>query len=183
MRIAHVMTILNCFRILHTRYECLFVLFDGKIQNQYGGPGRDRTYEGEAKGFTVLPIWPLWNRPIMEPPIRLELMTAGLQNRCSTNWAKVACEADCIKMIVLSKYFCTIIGMISIIRISDGEKHFSEATNEYLKRLSHNVELYTLKPIKHTEIPYIKREETKNWSRKSINSNEGWFSVMNEVRI
>ena len=79
--------------------------FDGKIQNQYGGPGRDRTYEGEAKGFTVLPIWPLWNRPIMEPPIRLELMTAGLQNRCSTNWAKVACEADCIKNDCLVKIF------------------------------------------------------------------------------
>lgn len=69
-------------------------------------------------------------------------------------------------MIVLSKYFCTIIGMISIIRISDGEKHFSEATNEYLKRLSHNVELYTIKPIKHTEIPYIKREETKKLIEK-----------------
>ena len=26
----------------------------------------------------------------MEPPERLELSTAGLQNRCSTNWAKVA---------------------------------------------------------------------------------------------
>ena len=56
--------------------------------------------------------------------------------------------------------------MISIIRISDGEKHFSEATNEYLKRLSHNVELYTIKPIKHTESPYIKREETKKLIEK-----------------
>ncbi len=29
----------------------------------YGGPGGIRTPEGEAKGFTVLPIWPLWYRP------------------------------------------------------------------------------------------------------------------------
>ena len=35
-----------------------------KYETMNGGPGRDRTYEGEAKGFTVLPIWPLWNRPI-----------------------------------------------------------------------------------------------------------------------
>lgn len=28
-----------------------------------GGPGRIRTYEVVDKGFTVLPIWPLWNRP------------------------------------------------------------------------------------------------------------------------
>ncbi len=83
-----------------------------------GGPGGIRTPEVEDKGFTVLPIWPLWNRPtkkefwnlraldfwmesiqdskihsktpILEPPIRLELMTVGLQNRCSTNWAMVA---------------------------------------------------------------------------------------------
>ena len=75
-----------------------------KYETINGGPGRDRTYEGEAKGFTVLPIWPLWNRPV-EPPIRLELMTAGLQNRCSTNWAKVAREADCIKNDCLVKIF------------------------------------------------------------------------------
>ena len=28
-----------------------------------GGPGRIRTCEVVDKGFTVLPIWPLWNRP------------------------------------------------------------------------------------------------------------------------
>ncbi len=37
--------------------------FMAKYETNNGGPGRDRTYEGEAKGFTVLPIWPLWNRP------------------------------------------------------------------------------------------------------------------------
>ncbi len=34
-----------------------------KIQNHYGGPGGIRTPEVVDKGFTVLPIWPLWNRP------------------------------------------------------------------------------------------------------------------------
>jgi len=69
-------------------------------------------------------------------------------------------------MIVLSKFFYTIPDMIYIITISDGEKHFSEATNEYLKRLSKNIELHILKPIKHTEISYIKREETKKLIEK-----------------
>ncbi len=56
--------------------------------------------------------------------------------------------------------------MIYIITISNGEKHFSVATNEYLKRLSKNIELHILKPIKHTEISYIKREETKKLIEK-----------------
>ena len=56
--------------------------------------------------------------------------------------------------------------MTYIITISDGEKHFSEATSEYLKRLSKNIELHTLKPVKHTEISYIKREETKKLIEK-----------------
>ena len=30
---------------------------------KHGGPGRIRTCEVVDKGFTVLPIWPLWNRP------------------------------------------------------------------------------------------------------------------------
>ncbi len=33
--------------------------------NQHGGPGGIRTPEVVDKGFTVLPIWPLWNRPIL----------------------------------------------------------------------------------------------------------------------
>ena len=64
-------------------------------------------------------------------------------------------------MIVLSKFFYTIIIMIYIIHISDWEKHFSEATHEYIKRLGKNLEILTIKPIKHTEIIFIKKEETK----------------------
>lgn len=69
-------------------------------------------------------------------------------------------------MIVLSKFFYTILSMIHIIHISDGEKHFSEAVSEYTKRLGKNIEIHTLKPIKHTEISYIKREETKKLLEK-----------------
>jgi 23S rRNA (pseudouridine1915-N3)-methyltransferase len=56
--------------------------------------------------------------------------------------------------------------MIHIIHISDGEKHFSEAVSEYLKRLGKNIEIHTIKPIKHTEIEFIKREETKKLTWK-----------------
>mgnify|MGYP002359341331 CR=1 FL=1 len=69
-------------------------------------------------------------------------------------------------MIVLSKFFYTIWRMIHIIHISDGEKHFSEAISEYQKRLTKNIEIHTIKPIKHTEISYIKREETKKLIEK-----------------
>ncbi len=41
----------------------------------------------------------------MEPPIRLELMTAGLQNRCSTNWAKVACAVLYKKWLSCQNFF------------------------------------------------------------------------------
>ncbi|MBC7503755.1 23S rRNA (pseudouridine(1915)-N(3))-methyltransferase RlmH [Candidatus Gracilibacteria bacterium] len=56
--------------------------------------------------------------------------------------------------------------MIHIIHISDGDKHFSEAVCEYRKRLEKNIEIHTIKPIKHTEITYIKREETKKLIEK-----------------
>ena len=56
--------------------------------------------------------------------------------------------------------------MIHLIHISDGEKHFSEAVSEYQKRLAKNIEIHTIKPIKHTEITYIKREETKKLIEK-----------------
>ncbi|MBC7498273.1 23S rRNA (pseudouridine(1915)-N(3))-methyltransferase RlmH [Candidatus Gracilibacteria bacterium] len=56
--------------------------------------------------------------------------------------------------------------MIHIIHISDGEKHFSEAVSEYVKRMAKNIEIHTIRPIKHTEIAYIKREETKKLIEK-----------------
>ena len=56
--------------------------------------------------------------------------------------------------------------MIHIIHISDGEKHFSEAISEYIKRMAKNIEIHTIRPVKHTEISYIKREETKKLIEK-----------------
>ena len=56
--------------------------------------------------------------------------------------------------------------MIHIIHISDGEKHFSEAVSEYQKRLAKNIAIHTIRPVKHTEINYIKREETKKLIEK-----------------
>ncbi len=56
--------------------------------------------------------------------------------------------------------------MLHIIHISDGEKHFSEAVSEYLKRLTKNIEIHTIRPVKHTEIAYIRREETKKLIEK-----------------
>ena len=56
--------------------------------------------------------------------------------------------------------------MIHIIHISYSEKHFSEAVSEYLKRLAKNIEIHTIRPVKHTEINYIKREETKKLIEK-----------------
>lgn len=56
--------------------------------------------------------------------------------------------------------------MIHLIHISDGEKHFGGAVTEYTKRLGKNIEIHTIKPIKHTEISYIKREETKKLIEK-----------------
>ena len=69
-------------------------------------------------------------------------------------------------MIVLSKFFYTISLMIHLIHISDGNKHFTEAISEYQKRLARNIAIHTIKPIKHTEITYIKREETKKLIEK-----------------
>jgi 23S rRNA pseudoU1915 N3-methylase RlmH len=50
--------------------------------------------------------------------------------------------------------------MIHIFHISDGHKHFSIPIEEYINRLGKKVEIHTIKPIKHTEKTYIKREET-----------------------
>jgi ribosomal RNA large subunit methyltransferase H len=51
--------------------------------------------------------------------------------------------------------------MIHIIHISDGHKHFGEAIKEYEKRLSKQILIHTIKPIKHTESTFIKNKETE----------------------
>lgn len=56
--------------------------------------------------------------------------------------------------------------MIHIIHFSDGHKHFSDAIREYEKRLSKNISIHTLKPVKHTEIAYIKQKESEKLIEK-----------------
>lgn len=48
-----------------------------------------------------------------------------------------------------------------IIHICDWHKHFENSIKEYIKRLWNNIEIITIKPVKHTEIGYIKRLETE----------------------
>jgi len=50
--------------------------------------------------------------------------------------------------------------MIHLFHISDGHKHFSIPIGEYETRLGKKIQVHTIKPIKHTEKNYIKREET-----------------------
>lgn len=50
--------------------------------------------------------------------------------------------------------------MIHIIHIADGHKHFEKAINEYQKRLGKNITIHTIRPIKHTDINFIKNTET-----------------------
>lgn len=45
------------------RMLLLFFIISAKEKTKNGGPGGIRTPEVVDKGFTVLPIWPLWNRP------------------------------------------------------------------------------------------------------------------------
>lgn len=56
--------------------------------------------------------------------------------------------------------------MIHIFHISDGHKHFSIPIAEYETRLGKKIEIHTIKPVKHTEKNYIKREETTKLKEK-----------------
>jgi 23S rRNA (pseudouridine1915-N3)-methyltransferase len=51
--------------------------------------------------------------------------------------------------------------MITIISISDGFQHFEEAIDIYISRLGKSIQEKKIKPVKHTLVSYIKREETK----------------------
>jgi 23S rRNA (pseudouridine1915-N3)-methyltransferase len=50
--------------------------------------------------------------------------------------------------------------MITILAVTDGFKHFSEAISEYGKRTQKVVTLKPIKPISHTNPEYIKVKET-----------------------
>jgi 23S rRNA pseudoU1915 N3-methylase RlmH len=50
--------------------------------------------------------------------------------------------------------------MITILAVTDGLKHFSEAITEYAKRTQKVVTLKPLRPISHTNPEYIRVKET-----------------------
>ena len=47
-----------------------------------GGPGRIRTFEGNADGFTARSLWPLGHRPILVDPNRARVDAASYRPRC-----------------------------------------------------------------------------------------------------
>ena len=64
------------------------------------------TRTGISETLLIIRNWTIRNwKTEVEPPIRLELMTAGLQNRCSTNWAKVACAVLYKKWLSCQNFF------------------------------------------------------------------------------
>ena len=50
--------------------------------------------------------------------------------------------------------------MITILAVSDGFKHFSEAVREYEKRIQKFAHIKRIKPISHTNPEYIRVKET-----------------------
>lgn len=52
--------------------------------------------------------------------------------------------------------------MFAILHISDSDKHWSEAINEYTKRLGKLVSIDTVKPVKHGTQNQIIEKETQN---------------------
>ena len=50
--------------------------------------------------------------------------------------------------------------MITILAVTDGFKHFSEAVGEYEKRIQKFATIKRIKPISHTNPEYIRVKET-----------------------
>ena len=50
--------------------------------------------------------------------------------------------------------------MITILAVTDGFKHFSEAIEEYEKRIQKFATIKRIKPISHTNPEYIRVKET-----------------------
>jgi len=67
--------------------------------------------------------------------------------------------------------------MRKIIIFSDGHKHFSQAVEEYEKRLAKHVEVIHLKPSKRKNIPEIRREE---WEllEKTLANKKGYIILL-----
>ena len=88
-----------CFSIERkTRFELATYSLEGYRSTNWATSAlklwgeKDSNLRSRSNGFTVRPIWPLWNlpKPFTEPPIGIEPMTYWLQVSCSTSWAKEA---------------------------------------------------------------------------------------------
>ena len=116
----------------------------------------------------------------MEPPIRLELMTVGLQNRCSTNWAMVACVANCIKNVGSVKNFYKIPQWSLLLLFLTGT---STSMNQFTNTWSDSRKSSLWKPwsLFHIRMSNISRGR-RLWLSSSYwrDSREPWYSVMNE---
>lgn len=66
---------------------------------------------------------------------------------------------------------------ITIINVSDNDKHFKQAIEEYLKRLGKDVKIIDIKPEKNWSIQQIKRSETEKII-KHIDKNNDYKIVL-----
>lgn len=66
---------------------------------------------------------------------------------------------------------------ITILAISDSDKHFSSAISEYTKRLGKSVTLLDIKPIKHGSKDQIIQKETDLLLKKLETRKKKWDSI------
>lgn len=55
---------------------------------------------------------------------------------------------------------------VTLLIVSDSDKHFSSAVDEYIKRLSKSVTILTIKPTKHGSVDQIIASETQSVIKK-----------------
>ena len=77
---------------------------------------------------------------------------------------------------ILIFYFIKIKFMYKIIITSDSNKHFETAIKEYEKRLSRNLEIIKLKPVKNGSQKQIIEKETENLIK--ILEKQKWFKIV-----
>ncbi len=66
----------------------------------------------------------------------------------------------------------------TILHISDSDKHWSEAINEYLKRLWKSISIDTVKPVKNGTQTQIIQKETENVLEKLGKKYKNWNKVL-----
>jgi len=69
---------------------------------------------------------------------------------------------------------------VDIVVVSDSDKQFSSAIDEYIKRMSSQVTIHTLKPVKHGSVDQIKQKESVMIVQKIKNllAKQEWVTVL-----